>query len=403
MAYENEYDKPLKAYSPDSKINLKRMLIAGVFVSLVLGLPVFHFYDGWTKLATLVASKTSGLEVTEVKEPAKPSETTLEELEQAAVDTIPPAKQDYELDPDLGNLQPVKPEGSLQPVEPEPRPLPKPSPVRRQEQALAHLPDPELIERGATGVIPKRSADGLRAMDVYSRQPDTEGNFGVARVVLVIGGLGISQTSTQEAIGKLPGSVTLAFAPYGNSLARWMQEARKGGHELLLQIPMEPLDYPSTDPGPHTLKAAADLPENLANLHWSMSRITNYVGVTNYLGNKMLQQPGSLSPIFAELAERGVLFFEDGSVKNSVGEGVALKELLPYARADVLIDNIRSRSAIVEKLAKLSEQAKRTGLAIGVGNAFPDTIALVADYARQAKENGIEITPLASVVKDPAQ
>ena len=397
MNYDNEYEKPLKGHSPDRSASRKRVIGIGTLLLVLFGLPIFHFYDGWSRVGSLFASDEPVIVATDTTVPDK------QESEVASKQTIPKAKQDYELDPDGGEIQEVEPEGELVPVKPIPNKVPSVLPLRRQDQSLAHLPDPELIERGATGVIPRKSPDGLRAMDVYSRQPDTEGNFGVARVVIVIGGLGISQTSTQQAIRELPGSVTLAFAPYGNSLTRWMQEARKGGHELLLQVPMEPIDFPQNNPGPHTLKAAADLEENLANLHWSMSRFTNYVGVTNYLGNKMLQQPASLSPIFAELSQRGLLFFEDGSVKNSVGEGVAVKELLPYARADILIDNIRSRSAIFEKLNKLSEQAKRTGLAIGVGNAFPDTIALVAEYVRQAKQNGIEITPLASVVKDPAR
>ncbi|MEM9331034.1 MAG: divergent polysaccharide deacetylase family protein [Pseudomonadota bacterium] len=399
MDYENEFEKPLKGYSPDRASTRKRSLAIVFAVFLVLGFPIFHFYDGWARMAGLFKEEAP----VEVATVVADTEPEVEEAEAETPTEIPKAKQDYELDPDGGDIQVVKPQGELVELTPATPQTPRVQPVRRQEQALAHLPDPELIERGATGVIPKKSKDGLRAMDVYSRQPDTEGNFGVARVVIVIGGLGISQTTTQQAIRELPGSVTLAFAPYGNSLVRWMQEARKGGHELLLQVPMEPLDYPQNNPGPHTLKAAADLEENLANLHWSMSRFTNYVGVTNYLGNKILQQPASLSPIFAELSERGMLFFEDGTVKNSMGQGVALKELLPYAKADILIDNVRSRAAIFEKLNKLSEQAKRTGLAIGVGNAFPDTIALVSQYVRQARQNGIEITPLASIVKDPAQ
>lgn len=399
MNEDSELDKPLKGYDPDRALSRKRGLGLVIIIMTVILLPFVHFYGGWAWVGNLFSDKNGGeIVIAEHQDPAK--QTTTETAPQEP--TIPKAQREYDVDPNATSLQEVKPEADLKPLQPV-QPLPKVQPIRRQEQSLAHLPDPDLVERGATGVIPKKSSDGLRAMDVYSRQPDTEGNFGVARVVLVIGGLGISQTSTQDAIRNLPGSVTLAFAPYGNSLTRWMQEARKGGHELLLQVPMEPLDYPTNNPGPHTLIAAADFQENLANLHWAMSRITNYVGVTNYLGNKILQQPASLSPIFGELSQRGLLFFEDGTAKNSLGEGVALKELLPYAKADILLDNIRSRASIFEKLNKLSEQAKRTGLAIGVGNAFPDTIALVAEYVRQAKEAGIEITPLSSIVKDPSR
>lgn len=397
MEPENEFNKPLKGYASKSEAKTSSKALIAVGLALLIGLPVFHFYGGFNALSSL-GSKPQ--EVAEVAKQPTPESPKVEEQEE--VKTVP--QREYTLDPEGGNLQEIKPLEQLQPLKPLTpviQPPLQPKEIRRQEQALAHLPDPELSERGATGVIPKRSKTGLRAMDLYSRQADTEGNFGVARVVIIVGGLGISQSSTQTAIQKLHPNVTLAFAPYGNSLKRWMQDARKKGHELLLQLPMEPIDYPQNNPGPHTLKADANLQENIANLHWSMSRITNYVGVMNYLGNKLLAQPASLAPIFSEISKRGLLFVEDGTVKNSVAQGVAVKELVPYAKGTILLDNVRSRSAIADKLRALAEQAKRTGMAIGVGNAFPDTIDLVAQFAEQAKKNGIEITPVSSVVRDP--
>ncbi len=394
MEPENDFNKPLKGYSSKQDARKPNSVLIAVGLALLIGFPVFHFYGGFGYLSSLTSKPQEVAQVPSVPAPEPPK------VEEPKV-LKPIPKREHTLDPDGGNFQEVKPLERLKPLTPVIQPPVQAKEIRRQEQALAHLPDPELSERGATGIIPKRSKNGLRAMDLYSRQADTEGNFGVARVVIVIGGLGISQSSTQIALQKLHPNVTLAFAPYGNSLKRWMQDARKKGHELLLQLPMEPIDYPQNNPGPHTLKADANLQENIANLHWSMSRITNYVGVMNYLGNRLLSQPASLSPIFSEISERGLLFVEDGTVKNSVAQGVAVKELVPYAKGNILLDNVRSRSAIAAKLVKLVEQAKRTGIAIGVGNAFPDTIDLVAQFAQQAKQNGIEITPVSSVVKDP--
>ena len=51
----------------------------------------------------------------------------------------------------------------------------------------------------------------------------------------------------------LPGAVSLGFAPYGDDLERDAAQAREAGHEMLLQAPMEPFDYPANNPGPHTL------------------------------------------------------------------------------------------------------------------------------------------------------
>jgi uncharacterized protein len=288
-------------------------------------------------------------------------------------------------------LAEAEPEGSIEPK--------APAEPARQEAGLAHLPDPELSERADDGILPKRAADGRRPMDVYSRPPATEGNFGVARVVLIIGGMGISQTGSQQALKQLPPSVTLAFAPYGNSLLRWMQQARRKGHELLLQVPMEP--FGGGNPGPHTLSTAQDAATNLADLHWSMSRITNYVGIVNFLGGKFVTEPEAMKPVFQDIATRGLLFVDDGSIRNSLAGEVAKGALLPFAQAAVQIDANRSRAAIAKQLNVLAEEAKRTGVAIGMANAFPESIDAIARFAAGANAAGIEITPVSAIVSDP--
>ena len=286
----------------------------------------------------------------------------------------------------------------LQPTEDIPTIIPRRRPNNiKREIVLAHLPDLELVEKSATGKLPVISPDGLRPLDVYARQADTEGNFGVARIVIIVGGLGISQSSSEQAIRVLPAGVTLAFAPYGNSLSRWMEKARKGGHELLLQLPMEPYGYPQTNAGKHSLLSSAKPQNNLKELHWSLGRITNYVGVMNYLGGKMLTSPAALSPIFEDLSARGLMFVDDGSIRSSMAKNLAEPAKLPFARAHVTIDATRTRSHIQKQLQNLEIQAKRTGLAIGVATAFPDTIVQIGKFLKKAKSRGLELTPVSAI------
>ena len=72
--------------------------------------------------------------------------------------------------------------------------------------------------------------------------------------------------------------MTFAFAPYGGDLERLVARARDEGHEVLLQVPMEPFDYPDNDPGPQTLLTSLDAGQNIDRLHWLMSRFQGYVG-----------------------------------------------------------------------------------------------------------------------------
>ncbi len=266
-----------------------------------------------------------------------------------------------------------------------------------QNLATAHLPDRALIEESDTGPLPIRAADGRRPVDVYARP--WSGARG-ARVAIVIGGLAVSQTGTQQAIEKLPAEVTLAFAPQGNSIGRWMQAARRKGHEILMQAPLEPFDYPNVDPGRNTLTVAATPEENIERLRWTLSRTTNYTGVMNYMGARFVADANAMAPVMAELGKRGLLYLDDGSTARSVAPDLAMKDRVPLASGDAIIDGERDRGAILKKLDQLEATARAKGFALGTGSAFDVTVDAVTSWVAEAKKRGIEIVPVSAVTID---
>ncbi|MCV0395243.1 MAG: divergent polysaccharide deacetylase family protein [Rhizobiaceae bacterium] len=267
-----------------------------------------------------------------------------------------------------------------------------------QDERVAHLPDRSLIEDGPEGPLPVRAEDGRRPFDVYARP--WSGARG-ARVAIVVGGLGLSQTGTQEAIQRLPAQVTLAFAPQGNSIDRWMQEARRKGHEIVMQAPMEPFDYPSVDPGRNTLTVDADPEENIERLRWALSRTTNYTGVMNYMGARFIADREAMDAVMAELGDRGLMFLDDGSTARSKAGELARDHRVPFAAGDTAIDGRRERGAILEKLDELERIARAKGFAIGWGSAFDVTVDAVSDWVREARKRGVEIVPVSALADDP--
>lgn len=267
-----------------------------------------------------------------------------------------------------------------------------------QDLRVAHLPDRALIEESETGPLPVRAADGRRPVDVYARP--WSGTRG-ARVAIVIGGLGLSQTGTQEAINRLPAEVTLAFAPQGNSIGRWMQAGRQKGHEILMQAPLEPFDYPNVNPGRNTLTVEASAEENIDNLHWTLSRTTNYTGIMNYMGARFVADAAAMAPVMAELGKRGLLYLDDGSTARSVAPELALKNGVPFASGDGIIDAQQDRGAILQKLDQLEATARAKGFALGSGSAFGVTVDAVTAWVAEAKKRGIEIVPVSAVAIDP--
>ena len=217
------------------------------------------------------------------------------------------------------------------------------------------------------------------------------------RVAIVIGGIGIAEEGTAAALDDLPGEVTLAFAPDANGLPRTLAKARQAGHEVLLQVPLEPYGYPDVDPGPHTLTTKASAADNLDSLYWLMSRLTSYVGVVNYMGARFTSEPTAMAPLLSELRKRGLLYLDDGSSPRtgakvtSPGGGATL-------RADVVLDADTTPAAIDARLDQLAAIAHERGSAIATGSAFPVTIDRVAAFAKAAADRGIALVPITALL-----
>jgi hypothetical protein len=259
--------------------------------------------------------------------------------------------------------------------------------------------DAGLIDPLPQGGIPKIGAHGARASEVYA-SPNAKAAAAAAgpHIAIVVGRLGISANGTAEALAKLPAAVTFAFTPYGVELDRWVGRARGEGHEVLLQVPMEPFDYPDNDPGPQTLLTTLSPAQNADRLHWAMSRFQGYVGIAPYMGGRLVTNAQVMAPITREVATRGLIYFDDGATARSAPAGDANGS---YAKADVAIGAAFTPTAIDAALARLEKIARERGSAVGSATAGPATIERISTWAKNLAKRGVTLVPLTAVVNKP--
>jgi polysaccharide deacetylase 2 family uncharacterized protein YibQ len=133
----------------------------------------------------------------------------------------------------------------------------------------------------------------------------------------------------------VPGGVTLAFAPYGRNLQDYVNQARAAGHEVLLQVPMEPMDYPTNDPGPHTLLTSLTINNNLKRLDWLFGRFAGYVGVVNFMGGRFTSAESHVRPILEAIRDRGLMFLYTRA-SSSIAAGSVVGRQRPGGGCDRL-------------------------------------------------------------------
>lgn len=272
------------------------------------------------------------------------------------------------------------------------------------ERALADrlnaAPDPRLVETSRYGPLPRVGADGARPFEVYARPVllDPKLKAGAPRIALMVGGLGLNAEGAEAAIAKLPGAVTLGFAPYGAGIEERAAEAREAGHETALQAPMEDFSDGTGEPGPHTLKTSVSDADNLDSLRWLMSRFAGYVAVVNHLGGEFTADTRELTPVLTEIAARGLGYLDDGASPRSVAPDVAAALAMPSARADVVIDANPTPEAIEAALARLVDRARERGSAIGVASASPMSVELLARWTNGLESKGVALVPLSALM-----
>jgi polysaccharide deacetylase 2 family uncharacterized protein YibQ len=239
------------------------------------------------------------------------------------------------------------------------------------------------------GVLPVIAPDGRTAAEAYARPFTADGR---PKVALVIGGLGLNPQTTRAAIETLPPEITLSFAPYAEGLQGWIDLARSHGHEVLLEAPMEPVDYPANDPGPYTLIAANRPEDTVRKLEWLMSRATGYYGLTNYLGSRFVTSDTAMTTFTLALKSRGLAFIDDGQASLRGGP-------IPRASADRIIDDELAAGSIDGQLKMLEAGAAGRGQALGSGFAYPVTINQVRLWAAGLSGRGLQLAPASAMAK----
>jgi polysaccharide deacetylase 2 family uncharacterized protein YibQ len=258
-------------------------------------------------------------------------------------------------------------------------------------QSAASVPVlPALIEEGPFGPLPRIAPDGRRPFLAYARPFNLDDQR--SRIAVVVVGLGLQTDLTEAAIG-LPGEISLHFSAYAPDLPSWFERARRVGHEVLLDLPMEPLDYPASDPGPRTLLVRNSTEENLKRLDWLLARATGYVAVAG--SGARFAASERASPVLDVLARRGLAVVELGQ-PNLKATAAAVG--LPYASAPTAIDADPSVLSINHALAALEVEALQKGSAVGVAQGYPVSLERLRRWAATLGGKGLVLAPISAVV-----
>ncbi|MGH1403223.1 MAG: divergent polysaccharide deacetylase family protein [Alphaproteobacteria bacterium] len=270
---------------------------------------------------------------------------------------------------------------------------------RKVEDIISDLQIPSQAVESSISLHENAAIDTTKEIQATpTLSPKYQEPNGTGMVVIIIDDMGQSLRSKQVEV--LSGPLTLSYLPTGKNLKDRTQRAKDNGHEIMLHMPMEPMNS-SLDDGSTMLRKAQNVDEFDKTLTWSFAQMDNFVGVNNHMGSRLTQDQNAMNRFMSYIQDKDVFFIDSKTVGSSVAAETAKNMGIPYAERDVFLDHEINAEFIKNALKKTENIARKKGYAIAIGHPHKETIAALKEWIPTLSGKGLILVPASRVIKHP--
>jgi polysaccharide deacetylase 2 family uncharacterized protein YibQ len=267
----------------------------------------------------------------------------------------------------------------------------------------------ERTAKGATevaltvGVGRRRTHEIVLARGGRPEEPSAEHP---ARVALVLYGFGDDNAELARRLFALRVPFAVAVPPDGRSSVSLYREAHRNDREVVLHLPLEPINYPQVSPGPGTLLVTMNRKKIASEVRKDLSLARPVVAVANLMGSLATQDMTVMTAIYEELRRERLPFVHLNPAPGAVCRPLASQLGIAYEEPDAVIDHEarQDKPAALAKAWKNALADARPGSERIVWLRGTETSAeWVAKSLDPAKLKDVSLVPLSALLRRPPQ
>jgi uncharacterized protein len=203
--------------------------------------------------------------------------------------------------------------------------------------------------------------------------------------------------------------VTFAILPgarYAAGAQLRLLEDRRRYREILLHLPMEPLDGARMHEGDEAAEAfllRTDEPAAVrAKVEAALQRVPAAIGVNNHMGSAFTSDRAGMDTVVEVLAERGLFLLDSRTTADTQAEAAARSAGLPVVVRHVFLDNEVTEPAIERALDEAVERA-RFEPTVAIAHPSVEVHAVLERRLEALHAEGIAVYPLSWLLRPEAR
>ena len=215
-------------------------------------------------------------------------------------------------------------------------------------------------------------------------------------VAIIIDDLGYDKKIAIK-FSKLNAVLTFSILPHSPFQKTIAHLSREKGFDIMLHLPMEPVEYPDVNPGPGTLLTSMTPDQLTRQLEDDLDAVPFIKGVNNHMGSKMTAASSQMYQIFTILKKRGLYFDDSRTTVETLCKPSARLFQIPFAQRDVFLDHVATAEFIRKQLNELVRIAQHNGYAVGIGHPHSLTYQVLREMLPELQKK-VRLVPASEIV-----
>jgi len=217
------------------------------------------------------------------------------------------------------------------------------------------------------------------------------------RMAIIVDDFGYANNELVRKFLYYPKPLTIAILPGQKASGVVARDARVANREILVHMPMEPLNERFSDEG-YTLLAGQDAGTARLRVRAALAQIPHAIGINNHQGSRVTADRVLMKAVMTELKRQDKLFVDSRTSSKSVALQVARELGLRAGANQVFLDAEDKESFIEGQFEKAAAIAGKQGEVIAICHMRKRTFKVLERMIPRLEQQGIRFVYLSEVL-----